>query len=256
MLYPLKRHPFAVTAEFEHCLVLTYALPAHVLRPLLPPKLELDTVGESPELGMLAVAMVQTKGLRPVAFPTCLGQDFFLSGYRIFTRFRGPARTLRGLRILRSDTDRRRMKWAGNLLTHYNYCHAAAKVSVERETIRFRIRTPKGQADLDVVANLSKQPAPLPAGSCFSSVREAARFAGPLPYTFDYEPQTDSLIVIRAQRQNWHPRPIAVDVRENTFLLQPPFAGTHALLAGAFYISNISYQWNRGIRIPLGGHAA
>src|SRR6188768_792040 len=101
MLHILKRHPVPVSAWFEHCLVLAYAYPAEALRPLLPPGL---TVDEWNGLGFVAVAMVQTRGLRPTRTPALMGMDFFLTGYRIFTKFRTPGpegRTLRGLRILR-----------------------------------------------------------------------------------------------------------------------------------------------------------
>ena len=121
MLHLLKRHPFPVVAEFEHCLVLTYAVDAPALQPLLPPGLLLDTLNDQDETGFLAIALVQTRRLRPAGFPRLLGRDFFLSGYRIFTTFHTPTgRTLRGLRILRSDTNRRLMACSGNLLTHYN----------------------------------------------------------------------------------------------------------------------------------------
>ena len=68
--------------------------------------------------------MVDTlHNLRPTFCPAAMGQDFFLTGYRIFARYRTAAgRTLRGLRILRSDTNRELMatiRW-GNRLTHYN----------------------------------------------------------------------------------------------------------------------------------------
>jgi hypothetical protein len=96
MFYQLKRHPIPVRAFFRHSLVLTYALPQEVLRPLLPPGLMLDTFGE---FGFLAIAMVQTESLRPVFLPRALGRNFFLSGYRIFARFKTSAgRTLRGLK--------------------------------------------------------------------------------------------------------------------------------------------------------------
>jgi hypothetical protein len=62
MLHLLKRHPFSVEAFFSQSLVLTYAFPSGVLRPLLPPGLVLDTYGE---YGFLAIAMVQTERLRP-----------------------------------------------------------------------------------------------------------------------------------------------------------------------------------------------
>src|SRR5215813_3719101 len=100
MPYWLKRHPFAVKAHFREVLVLAYAFPEELLRPLLPPGLELDAYEG---FGFLAVALVQTESLRPFFLPKWMGQDFFLSGYRIFTRLRTwNGRTLRGLRILRS----------------------------------------------------------------------------------------------------------------------------------------------------------
>lgn len=250
MWYALRRHPFPVRAHFEHCLVLTYALPADVLRPLLPPGLELDTWGEG--LGFVAVALVQTRALRPVGVLHSLGQDFFLSGYRIFTRFLTPdGHHLRGLRILRSDTDRRRMAVAGNLLTHYNYRLADVTLSLADERMEISIRTPNREADLDVAANLTDASQPLPPESCFANERDARRFAGPLPYTFDYEPQTHSIIAICGRRREWHPRLVKVDVRQITFFDQPQFTGTQPRLVSAFYLADVPYRWDRGVRYQL-----
>jgi len=252
MLHALRRHPVPVVAHFEHCFVLTYALPASVLRPLLPPGLELDVFGVSGETGFIAVALVQTRNLRPAGAPRLLGQDFFLSGYRVFTRFRTPAgRTLRGLRILRSDTNRRRMAVSGNMLTHYNYRFAQVDFRAAENTLEVHIRTSNEEADLDVAANLGGEAATLPAGSCFASEREARRFAGPLPYTFDYEAQTHSIIAIRGRRREWHPRLVSADVRQITFFNQPSFAGAKPVLASAFYLSDVPYRWDRGVRYPL-----
>src|SRR5437016_4890884 len=112
MRHLFQRHPFAVRAWFRHSLVLTYAFPEAVLRPLLPPGLTLN-VHEG--FGFLAIALVQTEGLRPAFLPRAFGQNFFLSGYRIFARHRTAAgRNLRGLRILRSDTDSLLMARVGN----------------------------------------------------------------------------------------------------------------------------------------------
>jgi Uncharacterized conserved protein (COG2071) len=103
MLYSLKRHPIPVQAWFDFSLVLTYALPAEILAPHLPEGLELD---EFAGHGFVAVALVQTRYLRFAGAPKWLGHDFFLSGYRIFCRYRTAAgRRLRGLRILRSDAN-------------------------------------------------------------------------------------------------------------------------------------------------------
>lgn len=252
MLHALRRHPIPVVAHFEHCLVLTYALPADALRPLLPPGLELDTYGPEGGLGFVAVALVQTRGLRPAGFPELFGQDFFLSGYRIFTRFRTPGgHTLRGLRILRSDTDRRRMAFSGNLLTHYNYRFARVDFRAERDQLHVCITTPGNEANLDVVAELSESDAKLPADSCFATERDARRFAGPLPYTFDYEAPTHSIIAIRGRRREWHPRLVGAQVRRATFFDRPPFVDVERRVVSAFYLANIPYRWDRGVRYAL-----
>ena len=85
MLSFLKNHPFAVEAFFESSLVLTFAIPKEELQSLIPESLELDT--HKDKYAFVAVAMVQTKNLRPKGFPKFMGNDFFLIGYRIFVRY-------------------------------------------------------------------------------------------------------------------------------------------------------------------------
>jgi hypothetical protein len=249
MLHLLQRHPLPVYAFFRHSLVLTYALPAPLLRPLLPPGLTLDTYED---YGFVAIAMVQTEGLHPAGVPRRLGQDFFLTGYRIFTRFQTPGgRNLRGLRILRSDTDSRLMAWAGNLLTHYHYHRAAITMQESDTRLEVQIRTPRAEADLHVIADLDAPPDAPPPGSPFPSLKLARRYAGPLPFTFDYEPETHSIIRIQGVRQGWDPQPVRVTVPVNTFFDQPAFAGATPVLANAFHIANSPYCWERGVREPL-----
>jgi hypothetical protein len=243
----LRRHPFPIDAHFDHAIALTYAVPAEILRPLLPPGLELDTVGHD---GFLALALVQTRDLRPAGWPRSFGQDFFLAGYRIFTRTTAAPR-LRGLRILRSDTDRVRMAIGGNLLTHYNYHRCRTHIVANGEDLHIVVTTPDGAGDLDVRAGFSDA---LPATSPFGSVREARRFAGPLPFTFDYEAETGAIVAIEARRTNWKPMPIGVDVRRIAFFDQPAFAGCTPRLAAAFRADDVDYHWNRGVllseRVP------
>jgi hypothetical protein len=245
MIHWLKRHPIPISAFFRHSLVLTYAFPPEILEPFLPQRLMLDTFNGC---AFLAIALVQTEKLRPSFLPSRIGCEFFLSGYRIFTRLRSGTMAKRGLKILRSDTDRRLMVCAGNLLTHYNYRLCRANLEEQGDEIRWKIETPRSEADLEVVARLNNQSAPLPAGSPFSNLAEARRFAGPLPYTFDYEKETGSIIAIRAVRQKWDPQPVAVEVRRNTFLERDPFSRVPALLANAFHVQGVPYQWQGGTR--------
>lgn len=254
MRHVLQRHPLPVRAYFRHSLVLTYALSRDVLTPLLPPGLELD---EYDGLGFVAVAMVQTRRLRPAFLPEAFGCDFCLAGYRVFTRHRlRNGASLRGLRILRSDADRRMMVAMGNLLTHYNYRLARIDVREDGSKLWIDIRTTRGEADLSLIADLASRPARLPPGSPFRSERDARRYAGPLPYTFDYESQTHSIIRIGATREYWEPQPIGVEVRTCTFFDQLPFAGTTPVLANAFHVANVPYTWKRGVRERLATEGA
>ena len=236
MGYRLRRHPFAVSAHFRHSLVLAYALPASALEPLLPPTLEPDRHGE---LGFAAAAFVQTERMRPSLLPGGLGLDFFLGGYRIFVRVAGRP-SLRGLYILRSDTDRRLLTFFGNLFTSYRYRTVAAGFRLEGELLSLDVRP-----GVSVAADLSRTPAPLPPGSPFADVEEARRFAGPLPYTFHHEHETGRLLSVRGARSTWDPQPVAVEVRELDFFSAGRF-GVEPVLANAFYVSDVDYRWERG----------
>lgn len=246
MFHLLKRHPIPISAFFRHSLVLTYAFPPETLQPLLPQGLVLDTFRGH---AFLAVALVQTEHLRPSFLPAAMGRDFFLSGYRIFTRLAKGAQSKRGLRILRSDTDDPWMVRAGNFLTHYNYHLCQATFEEHNHGIHWIVRTQRSEADLEVFARLSGSPQPLPSGSPFGTLAEARRFAGPLPYTFDYEKETQSIIGICAMRQSWNPQPVEIDVRENTFLNHEPFCRTQPILANALHVRDVPSQWQRGSRL-------
>jgi uncharacterized membrane protein YphA (DoxX/SURF4 family)/uncharacterized protein YqjF (DUF2071 family) len=247
LLMRLRRHPIPIEARLRDCITLTYALPAPVLRRLLPPGLELETFRG---YGFVAIALVEARSLRPAGLPRCFGQDFFLAGYRVFARLRvTDGRTLRGLRILRSDANRRAMVAGGNLLTHYNYHLCSAALSSSSGQAHVSVRTGDGAGDLDVTIDPANST--LPAHSPFASIREARRFAGPLPFTFDDEPETDGTIAIRATRGCWHPVPVGADVRRAAFFDDPAFAGCTPILAAAFQVTEVDYRWERGERFPV-----
>jgi hypothetical protein len=176
-----------------------------------------------------------------------------LTGYRIFVTYRDRAgRARRGLHILRSDTDKRSMKLGGNLLTHYRYRLVGIDITPAEGQLAVQITTPAAEADLHVVARLAGLPAPQPPSSPFRSDRDARRFAGPLPWTFDYEPQTRSIVMIRGRRSQWHPRQVAVEVKTCGFLEHAPFGGAEPRLASAFHIAGLDCGWDRGVRVPAG----
>ncbi len=246
MLHLLKRHFLPIKAHFDFSLVLTYALPQEILRPLLTPGLTLDTFGD---YGFVAIAMVQTKQLRPSFLPAWIGKDFFLTGYRIFTRYQtSRGKNLRGLQILRSDTDKAMMAKMGNLMTGYHYSLAKIEITKNRpQDFEIQVATPHAEADLIVKADISKPALELPAASPFRDIRDALKFAGPLPHTFSYEKETNSIVIVRGLREAWEPTMVEARVIKCTFFDQPEFRGITPILASAFYITDIPYQWERGV---------
>ncbi len=147
------------------------------------------------------------------------------------------------------------MAFFGNMLTHYNYRVADVTVRQNNGELDFQITTPNAEADLRVKVYTAEIQETPPEGSPFPDLKTARKYAGPLPFTFDYEKQTHSIIRIEGARTNWNPKPIRVEVSEKTFFNSPPFAGLSPILANAFYVNDISYKWLRGIRekLPLAG---
>lgn len=238
----LQKHPFAVEAFFESSIVLTFAIPQADLYPYLPAHLELDSF--EGKWGFLAVAMVQTQGLRPKGFPAFLGNDFFLIGYRIFVRYTNLAgKRLRGLYILRSETDQKRMEVLGNIFTHYRYKTIDIRQLQKDENNTF-ISSKLGGFSVEIERGGAE--IPLPAHSPFPDWKTARRFAGPLPFTFSYEAATKRMLIIEGVRQNWTPSPIRVHHSRFDFLdNEPNFS--NAVLANAFEIRQIPYHWKKGV---------
>ena len=239
MAFP--HHPFGVEALLSRTTVLTYAAPVAELQRLLPECLTLDTLDG--EWGFVAVALVQTRQLRPQGLPAWLGNDFFLIGYRVFVRYTTAAgKRLRGLYILRSETDQRRMQWLGNLFTGYHYRtidirHAATQTGLEfhseRAGLHIEVALPAGE-DLPE----------LPAGSPFHSWQQARRFAGPLPFTFSYRPETQQVVLVEGEREAWRPRPGRVLRAQVGFIQELGLRNVR--LASTFTMTDIPYRWKKG----------
>ncbi|MDJ1486178.1 DUF2071 domain-containing protein [Cytophagaceae bacterium YF14B1] len=240
MIDQLKRHPFPVVAHFKFSLVLSYAMPQEVLQPLLPPHLELDTFND---FGFVTVAMVQTENLRPAGFPEWMGQNFFLIGYRLFVRYHTTnGKRLRGLYILRSETDKLLMKTLGNILTHYHYALTDIQWNIKEKSISVVSKV----SDLHVDVQWNDENSQLPENSVFTNWKEARRFAGPLPFTFDFEPKTNHMTIIEGVRENWTPLPVNVQTARIGFLNNTPFDHPELQLSNAFVVQNIPYRWEKG----------
>ncbi|WP_245793223.1 DUF2071 domain-containing protein [Flavisolibacter ginsengisoli] len=236
----MRNHPFAVEAFFERSLVFTFAVPKKYIQNLIPACLELDTFND--QFAFIAVAMVQTKNLKPKGFPSIFGNDFFLIGYRVFVRYVNTAgKRLRGLYILKSETDRKKMEFLGNIFTHYKY--TTTDIQQIRQKGTLKISSVKSGFMVEIDTNDTEKIA-LPYGSPFQNWKEARRFAGPLPFTFTYSPESGKVLIIEGIRKSWIPRPVHVNQYNFSFLDNMNL--NDIKLANAFVIEKIPYYWKKG----------
>lgn len=235
----LKNHPFAVEAFFNNSLVLTFAVPREQLQNLIPGCVALDVFQD--KWAFVAVAMVQTSALRPKGFPRFMGQRFFLIGYRIFVRYTNNAgKRLRGLYIIKSETNKKKMEFLGNIFTHYKYTSTDIKQTTQGN---FKTIT-SAQSKFQVTVERTNNTIQLPEGSPFSSWKDARKFAGPLPHTFTYNKENNTVLIVKGIRQNWNPQP--VNVKHYTVEFLNTLNLQNAVLANAFEIKNIPYYWEKG----------
>lgn len=237
-----RANPFAVDAWFDYSCTLTFALPREEIASRLPPCLTPDTFQD--QWGFVAVAVVQTRRLRPAGFPSFLGHDFVLVGYRYFVRYRSASgRNLRGLYILRSETDKKKMEWLGNLFTRYRYVCTGVRVVEENDKLQISSR----QTGLHIEVDL-KEDGTLPPGSPFSGWEDARKYSGPLPFTFAYDKNKNRVLIVEGVRSDWKPRPVRV-LRHHIPYLEE-IGHSNAVLANAFVVKNIPYHWKKGTAEP------
>lgn len=240
MKRPLLLHPFAVEAHFNTSFVVAYAFSPEVLFGKIPKALQLDLFED--RWAFVAAAFVDTRGLRPKGFPTWMGRDFVLAGYRIFVRYKDQSgRNLRGLYILKSETNRWSMKFLGNLFTAYNYSQSSIQmVSSEQEilvqgpSLRVRAEVPSEDGLVE-----------LPLKSPFRDWKEARRFAGPMPFTFTFDEKKSLMTIVQGDRTNWKPQPIKI--KEIAIPAVKELIGEEGVLANAFLVQNIPYCWRAGV---------
>ena len=185
--------------------------------------------------------MVQTKELRPKGFPKFMGNSFFLIGYRVFVRYTNKkGKRLRGLYILKSETNKKKMEFMGNTFTHYNY--TTTDIHQDRKDEVLEISSQKSNYKI-IIDALSENPG-LPNFSPFENWKEARRFAGPLPFTFTYSEEKKEVLIIEGVRKNWKPKPLKIKDYNIDFLSELKLE--NYVLANAFIIEDIPYYWKKG----------
>ncbi|PAC30478.1 hypothetical protein BWI92_12545 [Flectobacillus sp. BAB-3569] len=240
MFKKLQSHPFPVEAFFNKSVVVTCAVEKSMLEKLIPAPLQLDTFQN--HWGFVAMALVETKHLRPKGFPAFLGNDFTLIGYRIFVRYTNKkGKNLRGLFILKSETDKRKMEFLGNIFTNYKYETIYIQNTTRQNSILFQSKLGgfKIQYHEEDASNIV-----LPSNSPFADWKEARRFAGPLPFTFSVDDVNREVIIVEGKRSFWEPKPIKIQDFSSEYINQ--LTKNQFQLASGFIVKDIPYEWKAG----------
>jgi hypothetical protein len=235
----LKKHPFGVKAFFKQSIVVTYAVPKEQLENLIPPCVTLDLLDD--KWAFLAIALVKTTKLRPRFFPDFLGNSFDLIGYRVFVRYTNTkGKNLRGLYILKSETNSKKMEFLGNIFTQYQY--KTTDIITAKNENSTKITSGKSNFTLEI--SNDKTDVKLPQNSVFPDWKIARRFAGPLPFTFTFNPKNNEVLIIEGKRENWIPKPI--EIKNCNFEFIKSLGLNEVVLSNAFSIENIPYEWKKG----------
>lgn len=132
------------------------------------------------------------------------------------------------------------MAFLGNIFTKYSY--TTTDINHERTNDILSINST--QSNFSLTIQKTDEAIALPNNSPFENWAAARRFAGPLPFTFTYNAQNKTVLIIEGLRENWTPKPLKVLNYNfeflNTMNLQ------NIVLANAFIIENIPYHWKKG----------
>lgn len=132
------------------------------------------------------------------------------------------------------------MTLLGNIFTHYKYTSTDIDLAKSISTIKIKSE----KSGLEVTINLEKETPNLPDNSPFNDWKEARKFAGPLPFTFTFNKYKKEVLIIEGVRENWIPKSIEVTKYHSDFINSFNFHGI--ILANAFIIWDVPYQWKKG----------
>jgi hypothetical protein len=132
------------------------------------------------------------------------------------------------------------MAWLGNIFTDYRYFTTDIQCTLEAE----RSMICSEQSGLLVEAEHGPAPIELPEGSPFASWHEARRYAGPLPFTFSWDPRLQKVLIVEGVHEDWQPCPARIVQARVPFLEK--LGCSDLILANAFSLENVPYRWKKG----------
>lgn len=231
--------PFSIKARFDFFLVLLYAVDLQKAKELLAAPLVHE---EHNGKGLMAVAFVKTTHFRPAFLPSWLGMSFTLTGFRHMASYRRTnGKMIRGLKIIRSFTDKKIMVKSGAGLSEYQFQYNPVTVRTEGSQIKI-----EGTGIKITAKESGGREIPLPDHSVFESWVYARKFAGPLLYTFEINKKEIS--ITEGSRHHWQPVPVEIIEAETPFFDEAPYDKLEPVLSGAYLVKNIPYSWKKAVK--------
>lgn len=132
------------------------------------------------------------------------------------------------------------MEYLGNIFTKYSYTTTDI---YQRETSNI-LQISSKKSNFNLTIQKTDEEIELPNNSPFENWKEARRFAGPLPFTFTYNSNDKTVLIIEGVRENWAPKPLKVLSYDIEFLNKMKLQ--NVVLANAFIIEDIPYHWKKG----------
>jgi hypothetical protein len=223
-----------IRGRIAQCWLFVYRAPAESVAALLPRTMEPVTKGG---FAFWNIVVCRLEGIRPVPLPAAIGLGYWHVAYRIHVRtFKESGEAIEGLFFVRSDSDRRVMALAGNLLTDFNFHLAQVHVVAAPAGVSATIVSPEAAATFEIDRVSLPQLTP---GSPFDSLEAAAR-------ALEYEPaalsghgeDAVSVSAVRRDAACWRWKPVAVTHARWQF-----FDGRDTALELCYEVEPIDYLW-------------
>ncbi len=231
--------PFAVKAWFECFVVLVYAVDKEKAAAMLPPPLMHEVHNGK---ALMAAAFVDTRKLRPAFLPGWLGANFNLAGYRHMVSYkRNNGKVIRGLKIIRSATNKKYMQRGGDTLTEYRFAYNPIIFTYSPDFLEIR----GDGIDIKLKDTGRKAEVALPQNSIFESWQHARKFAGPLLYTFEVHEAKNEIVITEGTRTGWQPYPVEVERASIRFFTEDKYADLNPVLSAAYVVRSIPYSWKK-----------
>lgn len=237
-----------MVGRLSDCVLLAYRTPVDSVRTLVPPGLQLVTVGP---WAFWNVVACRVERMRPRAVPGVLGLSYHHVAYRLYVTCATARGPLSGLYFVRSDADSRLIASAGNALSDFRFHPARIDLRVTPNRVAMNVLSFDGAGDATLEVESAAAPT-LAAESPFATVEDAARVLKYQPLAMSVADNRVRLAEVRRHERHWRESPVTVTSARWSFFDR---LGQQPNLERATRVDAIDYEWRLGATAELAAGA-